>query len=279
MANGSESRPDYVGINWTAAPQGYRFLGSSPAEPLLEGQVPSGEWSRLLHAFHCAREGRFQQVMLLPELIRSSTDQHLRLAALRLLGDACPSDGCSAIVEFFTDRDESVRLAAYEAAACTGKLEVASELLQHGYNLRRGIERNLLADALTEILESDPERFVEPGDYAAYAASVLEKIERIRRDIVDDPSILFGSPMDIGVLVRRIMYYVEKEDRDLLTDMIEHLAFRFESMTGAPVSAWFGDDETLDLFRAEAALHDFQAGNRQHAFVVGRRYFFSHRVD
>ena len=124
----------------------------------------SGEWARLLEIFGHAREGRFEATALLPEFIRDSTDRHLRLAALRLMGDACRSDTSAAVAEFFTDPDESVRLASYAAAACTGKLDVARLLTRHGFELRRGVERDLLADALSEMLGSSPDEFVEPAD-------------------------------------------------------------------------------------------------------------------
>ena len=72
------------------------------------------------------------------------------------MGDACRSDTSAAVAEFFADPDESVRLASYAAAACTGKLDVARLLTRHGFGFASGVERDLLADALSEMLVAPP---------------------------------------------------------------------------------------------------------------------------
>ena len=182
MDTPEDCRPEYVGPDWTMPPQGYHFLRPPPGGPTTgEPATTSGEWSRLLGVFHHAREGRFDQVLPLPDLIRNSTDRHLRLAAIRLLGRRLPAWRVRRGRGVLTDPDESIRLASYSAAACTGSLESARLLTRHGSALRRGIERDLLADSLAEMLDDEgSDRLLEPAEYAPFASAVAERISRSR---------------------------------------------------------------------------------------------------
>ena len=69
------------------------------------------------------------------------------------------------------------------------------------------------------------------------------------------------------------------DDPEPYVDLIEHYVLRFEAMTGARVSEWFDQDETLNPRKVSNAMHDFQIEKTGMDFVRGRRYFFKYLID
>ena len=67
---------------------------------------------------------------------------------------------------------------------------------------------------------------------------------------------LFGSAVDIGALVSRILLFADMDDPEPYVDLIEHYVLRFEAMTGARVSEWFDQDETLNPRKVWNAMHE-----------------------
>jgi len=279
MSIEKSSRPNFVGIGWAALPQGYTFL-RPPTQYRTEymGISDKNEWETILEIFTEASNGKFQHIELLPNLIRNSSDFHLKFAGLKLMGDASTDSDVLALADFFQDSDPDIRYASYSAAASSSNLNLIRELIQSTKSIKPGVELELLSDSVSEVLEWSYDSISEPVSYQEFRSISLDKIDEIETRIGKNIPIMYGEILDIRNVVKKIGGILNIDNLSEYNDLAYDYISKFESMTGMISSDWFNEDESIQATNIQNSFNLFEKTNLYNSFLPGKRYFFSHPI-
>jgi len=271
----TSKKPMFVGKDWCTGTSGFEFMLEPPPDIDSDKYLKDpNEWIRLLCIFQRTKQGLFNDLYLLPDLVKQSDDFFVREAGIRILGAASTGPLLMSITDFYYHDDIDTRFAAYSAGASSGSLLFVEPMLK-ALRIKKGMEREIISDDLSLLLEPEPGIICEPkGDLDKYERTVLDIVNKILSNATWEDTIMFGKLVSISDLVDTIISLVGKEDYLDYNGIVSNYLLVLESYMGISIVGFVDDDLNLNQIAILKILDGFRKSGRLSKYKKGKKYFF-----
>lgn len=270
---------NYAGPDWPDQPRGYAL--QHPLPDILAQRVSpdsDDEWAVLLHALNQARAGRFEYLARVPALLEASNDFQVISAGLRLIGDAASAETLRYLEIPLEHEDPDIRIATYKAIVNSADLDLARAMVRSAARLQHGMELDILADAVSQMLETDGQSLMEPRDIPQFQRTAYSICDGLEHRYGTGVAIMFGKPLSPQGLLERALNLLNQEDPEIYHPLVTNYLLKIEALTGFTIDQCFDEDEAIDVEQVESLALRVRAMSDAGKLVAGQRYFFGHLV-
>ena len=171
-------------------------------------------------------------------------------------------------------------MAAYEAALLSCDLAMIDSLLD-ARERSAGQEKLLVMSVISHLLETEPGTLYDDLDELAgdeYRRIALVRRQELEADYGRGVAILEARPLDLRYILQQIETLCDELDAVEFSGAISTYVDFFEAMTGYSSVHVFGEDVTVNCYRAIEMIATFQQSGTTGHYQPGQRYFFGHRL-